>query len=104
MKVIWQTQAKEARDKIADYIHRQFGIKRKTRFLQEVRQTTKLMRQSPNLGPIDPLFSDRPGTYRSVIINGLSKMVYRIDDDVIHIVAFWDTRQEPVGQAARVKE
>ena len=37
------------------------------------------------------------------IINGLSKLVYRIDDDVIHIVAFWDTRMEPEHQAAQVK-
>ena len=59
---------------------------------------------SPNLGSIDPLFADRPVAYRSIIINGLSKMVYRVDDDVIHIVGFWDTRQEPEAQAAQVKE
>ena len=42
-----------------------------------------------------------PLTYRSVIINGLNKMVYRIDGDIIYIVDFWDTRREPVGQAAQ---
>jgi len=56
------------------------------------------------LAPFDPLFADRPVAYRSIIINGLSKMVYRVDDDVIHIVGFWDTRQEPEAQAAQVKE
>ena len=57
--------------------------------------------QSPNIGSIDSLYADRPITYRSIIINGLSKMVYRIDDDIIHIVGFWDCRQEPKGQAAQ---
>ena len=104
MKVIWQTPAKTGRDNVADYICRQFGAKRKTRFLQEVRHTTKMLRRSPNLGPIDPLFVSRPVAYRSIIINGLSKLVYRIDEEVIHIVAFWDTRQEPVTQAEKVKE
>ena len=104
MKVIWQTPAKTGRDNVADYICRQFGAKRKTRFLQEVRHTTQMLRRSPNIGPIDPLFSDRSATYRSIVINGLSKLVYRADDDVIYIVAFWDTRQEPAAQAVKVKE
>ena len=50
-----------------------------------------------------PLFASHAATYRSIIINGLNKMVYRVDDDVIYIVAFWDTRMEPEEQAARVK-
>ena len=47
---------------------------------------------------------DRTIAYRSVIVNGLSKMVYYIKDDTIRIVAFWDTRQEPEAQAAKLKE
>jgi len=62
-----------------------------------------MLKRSPNIGQIDPLFSSRAATYRSVIVNGLNKMVYRVDDDVINIVAFWDTRMEPEEQAARVK-
>ena len=49
----------------------------------------------PNIGTIDPLFSDRTEVYRSVIIDGLSKMVYFIKEDTIYIAAFWDCRQEP---------
>ena len=104
MKVIWQTPAKNGRDNVADYVCRQFGTKSKMRFLQEVRRITKMLRHSPNLGSIDPLFGDRSVAYRSIIINGLSKMVYRACDDVIYIVAFWDTRQEPAAQAEQVKE
>lgn len=99
MRLKWTEHAFTQRNQIASYIHRQFGIKSKVRFLQQVRQMTKTLKQTPNLGAIDPLFADRPACYRSVVINGLSKMVYRIDDDIIHIVGFWDTRQEPQGQA-----
>ena len=63
-----------------------------------------MLRRSPNVGSIDPLFADRSSAYRSIIINGLSKMVYRIDDDIVYIVGFWDTRQEPEAQASQVKE
>ena len=103
MKVKWTEHSLSERNHVANYIRRQFGPNRKICFLQEVRQTTKLLKTHPNLGLIDPLFNDRPQTYRSVIINGLSKMVYRIDGDIISIVGFWDTRCEPEKQAKRVK-
>lgn len=103
MKIIWQTRAKEGRRQVAAYIYRQFGVNRVKLFKQNVDRIVRMLVQSPNLGAIDPLFSDRPACYRSVIINGLSKMVYRIDDDIIHIVGFWDTRQEPQRQAMQTK-
>ena len=73
-------------------------------FIEQVDKTVNMIIRYPNIGSIDPLFSDRPYVYRSVIINGLSKLVYRINDDIIHIVAFWDTRQEPEAQTEQVKE
>ena len=62
-----------------------------------------MIMRHPNIGSIDPLFDDRPISYRSVIINSLSKMVYFIEEETIHIVAFWDTRREPKKQAEQVK-
>ena len=64
---------------------------------------TQKLKRSPGIGQIDPLFEDRSVTYRSVIINGLNKLVYRVNDETIHIVAFWDTRMEPEEQAASVR-
>ena len=105
MKVNWQTMALNGRDRIADYIRKQFGAKHKNLFLQHVRQTTKMMKRHPEIGPIDPLFADRPETYRSVVVDDLSKMIYRYDEDekIIHIVAFWDCRREPSTEADSVK-
>ena len=98
MKVKWTERARDRKIDVAAYIRRQFGTKRRTRFLQEVRETTQMLRKAPNIGSIDPLYADRPLTYRSVIINGLNKMVYRVDGDIIYIVDFWDTRREPIKQ------
>ena len=64
---------------------------------------TQKLRRNPYIGQIDPLFEGFVATYRSVIINGLNKLVYRIDDNTIHVVAFWDTRMEPEKQATRVE-
>ena len=104
MRAKWSDHALAQRKQVADYIRDYFGAKYKTRFLQEVRRITRMLKQNPDIGSIDPLFRDRPIAYRSVIINGLSKMVYYVKDDTIRIAAFWDTRQEPTAQATQIKE
>lgn len=76
MKVEWDKRATNGRDNIADYICEQFGYKRKIAFLQEVRGTTKMLKQYPNMGAIDPLFANRSVAYRSIIVGSMSKMVY----------------------------
>ena len=103
MRVVWDPDAKKARTQVANYIRREFGAKRKIRFLQEVRQTTQQLMCSPGIGQIDPLFSNRAKTYRSVIINGLNKLVYFVSDDILYIAAFWDTRMDDEDQASQVK-
>ena len=103
MKVVWDPKAKEARTKVANYIRREFGAKHKTRFLQDVREMTQKLKRSPGIGQIDPLFPDRARTYRSVIINGLNKLVYFVSDDILYIAGFWDTRMDDKEQASNVK-
>ena len=102
MKAVWALRAKESKSKVAAYIRKEFGIQRAKKFRQDINNTIALLLSSPYIGQIDPLFEGRAKTYRSVIVNGLSKMVYYIEDDIIHIAAFWDTRMEPEEQAAKV--
>ena len=103
MKTSWAPNARASFRQIARYINSRFGRKARLNYVQEVKDMEGRLKQSPNLGFIDPLFCDSPIAYRSIIINGLSKMVYYIKDDTIRIAAFWDTRQEPAAQAAQVK-
>ena len=103
MRVKWSERARRQRDEVANYIRQQFGAKRKYKFKQEIRETTDLLKRSPNIGQIDPLFDDRPQVYRSVIINGLNKLVYFVKDDTIYIAGFWDTRMDDEDQAAQTE-
>ena len=103
MKVVWQESAKVGRREVAAYIRKEFGIKRVKRFRQEIDDVVMTLMRSPNIGSIDPLYANRPLTYRSVIVNALNKIVYRIDGDIIYIVDFWDTRREPKNQASKTK-
>jgi plasmid stabilization system protein ParE len=103
MKTYWDPKAKEALRQVARYINTRFGRKARQEFLQKVKEKEDLIKQNPNIGPIDPLFEDRTLSYRSVIINGLNKLVYRVDGEIIYIVGFWDTRMNDEEQAEKVK-
>jgi plasmid stabilization system protein ParE len=105
MKISWHNEAKEGRRQVAKYIRNYFGVNRAEKFSQSIKQTVQMIMRHPEIGPIDPLFADRQETYRCVIIDGLSKMVYRYieDEKTIHIVAFWDCRRNPSSEANKVK-
>ena len=102
MKIKWDPNARASYLQVARYINMKFGRKARQEFMQRVKDAEGLMSRSPGIGQIDPLFASHAATYRSVIINGLNKIVYRTDGDVIYIVAFWDTRMEPNEQRDQV--
>ena len=102
MRIVWESQATEGKERIADYIFERFGYDRMESFYDDVNRTAEMIEDHPASGPIDPLFTDRQKAYRSVIVGGLSKMVYSVEEDAIHILAFWDCRQEPERQTKQV--
>ena len=103
MKVMMTDFAKNQIRKTARYINKEFGRQSKDKFLLEVSQTKCLLETNPFLGSIEPLLADRPTTYYSIVINHLSKMVYRIMDDYLEVADFWDTCREPEKQAGQTK-
>ena len=103
MKVRWSIEANEALNDTADFIQKEFGRKARWRFKNEVRRVNNLLKANPNLGPIEPLLADLPSTYRSIVVNRLNKIVYRVVDDHIEVADFWDVRREPSILANQVK-
>ena len=95
MKVITLAPARKAIRQTARYIYREFGGQSKDEFLQEVRKTRTLLAVNPHLGPLEPLLENRPEGFRSIVVARQNKMVYRLTDDRIEIVDFWDVRREP---------
>ena len=104
LKVIWQTQAREALRQTAVYIRKHFGLHVRENFRNEVDHVQALLQSNPYMGNEESLLSDCPKKYRSFVINKLNKIVYYIEDDTIHIAAFWDTRREPTQQAQEARD
>ena len=103
MKVIWHKQAKDALRSTATYIRKNYGLQVRENFRNEVAHVQTLLMNNPEMGPLEPLLADRSIKYRSFVINRLNKIVYYIEDGIIHIADFWDTRREPKNQANQVK-
>lgn len=103
MKVMMTDFARLQIRKTTKFINKTFGKVSKDEFLRKVKQTKQLLENNPYLGPKEPLLADRASSYHSVVVTHLNKMVYRVLDDYIEIVDFWDTRREPRKQADQVE-
>ena len=103
MKVKWVPQAKKEMRLVAKYINKEFGKKAKDDFVQDVRDASRLIGATPNVGQAESLLADRADMYRSYVVNRLNKIVYRIVDDHIEIADFWDVRRDPSTLADQVK-
>ena len=77
------------------YIKDEFGDTTLSKFLKKVHHTAELLTTCPKMGSVEELLSGGEIIYRSIVINGINKMVYYLDNDQIIIAAFWDARSEP---------
>ena len=87
-------QAYEAYLKICGSIRRHFGSKIEKEYIAAVNLAVKQLTKHPGIGkPEYELAED--GSVRGKIINGLSKIIYYTDNDILYIADVWDTRQDP---------
>lgn len=103
MNFHWHKRAAAQLHQVEGYVLRHFGECVRQEFMDEVEQTILSLAEMPMKGKLDPLFTHRKQSYRSIIIRRLNKVVYYVKGDTIHIAALWDTRREPKAQAAKVK-
>ena len=95
MNIRWTKRAKKSANEIGAYILTTFGEKSFDKFCDELLHVVGLLADSPNLGRIESLLEHRSKLYRSLVVTKRSKLIYRIDGEIIYIVDVWDTRREP---------
>ena len=100
MKVIWLDDALNSYHQIIDYLAIKFDSKTARKLDDKVSRVEVALCNFPDFGSIDPLFGNKD--YRCVIILQ-NKLVYRVVEDTIYILAFWDCRRDSVAQAKKVK-
>jgi len=95
MKVKVSERAKFNRNKIADYILREFGERALLNFRKAYKEAKRFIAEHPNGGTDAEYLSDEQHKYQYTVINGLSIMLYRVESDTVYVVDMWDTRQQP---------
>ena len=96
MRIIWSDEAIESVDNTADYIEEYFGVNRSLEFYDEVQVQADSLLAFPKKGPIDDDLKGGKYEYRSLGIGELSRLIYRIDGEVIRILYLWNTRRNPM--------
>lgn len=81
--------------KITDYYAEWGGMRSVESLLDKIKEKQERILRFPEAYHPEPLLTERRVVYRSVIINDYYKMIYRVDNDVITISAFWDMRMHP---------
>jgi plasmid stabilization system protein ParE len=95
MRIEFSPKARQHLLAITDYYAEWGGIRSVERLLEKIVEKQQRILKYPESYHQEPLLTDRKVVYRSVIINDYYKMIYRLDDDVITISAFWDMRMNP---------
>lgn len=93
MKIVRTPRAIEGFREVASYIAHNFGVRALREFRLRTKEWTNALKKMPKLGSVDEEISTDEREYRSVTIYRRSIMEYRIIDDTILVVDFYDTRR-----------
>lgn len=91
MQVVWLDDAKKQLKTAVSYGTVAFGKKATTQFVTEVQKNNDRLKTFPFLGKKEPLLDGLKREYRSLVVYKHYKIIYYVDD-MIFIVALWDTR------------
>lgn len=89
---------KNAEDKLKDiriyYEERSQSVADK--IINDLYNDIKSLANFPQMAPIEPLLSDAPVTVRSLVVRGIFKVIYFVDEEqeIINILTIWDCRQD----------
>ncbi len=91
----WTDDATERLDAIMEYLLETFGISSVIKLRDEIDSYINTLLTNPNIGRVEPFLVGKRYVYRSIVINSINKIVYRIDEDVLYIIDIWDMRRSP---------
>ena len=93
MHIIWSDRAFVRRQAIEDYILFSFGYVAHAEYVEKVEEWKRLVLENPRIGKVEPVLSGMRKEYRNSVISKLTKCIYYIEDDLIVVVDWWDTRR-----------
>jgi plasmid stabilization system protein ParE len=95
MKVLWTAFAESQLDGIYDYIQTR-NSRAAVEIYNDIIDESAMLGRFPKIAAIEPLLSEFPEEYRSLVVRRNYKIVYYIENETtIYVVAVFDCRQNP---------
>jgi plasmid stabilization system protein ParE len=91
LSIFWSDEAKETFDAIFWFVFHEFGEKSAKKFLKQTNKVILIIKFQPEI--FEAFSSSR---FRKGRITSQTSIFYEIKNDQIHLLFFWDNRQEPL--------
>jgi plasmid stabilization system protein ParE len=91
-KVIWSKAAFEDYEQILDYLIRFWNKEVALSFISKIEHKQKQIASQPETGRVSP----KDNSIRSVLVTIHNRLYYSIEQNSIHILRIYDTRQNPI--------
>lgn len=95
MTLRWSNNAITQMTNIHTWYQKEMGENAACKFAEGIMKGLLRLKLMPYVGRIDESLSDGKTTFRSIIEHRNYKIVYYIEDDIIHISSIWSCRQNP---------
>lgn len=89
----WEKEALTVMKKIFDWYLEEMGTKAADKFKNGIIKAVNTLEVCPTIGKIEPMLAHRDKCYRSFAEHSNHKIIYFIENDIVHIVYIWDNRQ-----------
>ncbi|TCD04602.1 type II toxin-antitoxin system RelE/ParE family toxin [Pedobacter frigidisoli] len=91
LTIVWTETAKETYIYVLDYLDEFWGKKHVNNFIKKTDKVFKLVASNPQM--FHNIYEN--DSVRKGLLHKNCAFLYRISEENIELLAFWDTRQEP---------
>ncbi len=91
MRIVWTKRALRRLSEILEYIEIEFGVVAKESFRSKTKDFTGLLSEFPEMGTLEV----KGKNLRGFQLTKQTRIFYRIKGDLIIILTFFDSRQNP---------
>lgn len=92
IKLHWSTKAVRDLDKIYSYYSKK-SEKSAIELYNAILDAIELLCSFPEMAPLEPLLENNLKPYRGLTVKKHFKIIYYIENNLIHIAVIWDCRQ-----------
>jgi plasmid stabilization system protein ParE len=94
MNLKWTIVAETQLENIYNFIKAR-SERAATRVYNDILDEASILVNFPYMAPVEPVLSDFPEMYRSLVVRRIYKVTYYVENDEIIIAAIFDCRQRP---------